>query len=424
MIEQEEWVMIRNLYQQGVKKTEIGQMLGMDRKTVAKYVNRTSSPKYKTRPQKNSKLEPYYGYIKDKLDKYNLTSEKIYENIKTIGYTGGYGIVNKYVQSIKQERKIKAVLRFETMPGEQAQVDWGYFGRFYDQEKKKHIKLNCFFMILGYSRTLYIEFFERADLTNFLIGHNNAFRYFGGYTKEILYDNLKSVVIKRRLRIKDSEFNKKFMDFAGYYGFLPILCRPYKPSTKGKVENSVNYAKQNFFAGEEFISLQDINKRAKEWLKKINDRIHQSTKQKPTKRLERENLIPLDNKEIYDTRPIFYRRVFNDCHFSYEGNRYSVPYKYTCKEIIIKITKEILEIFYRNEKIAEHKIDKISKGIYITKEEHISDLKDIKKREIIYKPKKKNNKQISSCLINGASDYVIEVNNRDLKEYEEVEWIH
>jgi len=113
------------------------------------------------------------------------------------------------------------------------------------------------------------------------MGHNNAFKYFGGHTKEILYDNLKSVVIKRAIRAKESKFNKKFMDFAGYYGFNPILCRPYKPNTKGKVENSVLYVRQNFFAGEEFTSLNDINRKSQEWLKAINARIHSTTKQQP-----------------------------------------------------------------------------------------------------------------------------------------------
>lgn len=135
------------------------------------------------------------------------------------------------MSKIKQEYKNHAALRFETLPGEQSQIDWGYLGEIHDIELNRSVKLYCFFIILGYSRTLYAEVFDNMRLNNFLLGHNNAFKYFGGYTRELLYDNLKSVVIKRALVAKDSEFNKRFMGFAGFYGFKPVLCSPYKPNT-------------------------------------------------------------------------------------------------------------------------------------------------------------------------------------------------
>jgi transposase len=319
MIKQKDWVMIRNLYLQGMKKAAIARLLGINRKTVSSNLKKEESPVYERLVEKESKLEPYKEYTDRRLEEYDLTAVKLYGELQEQGYTGKYSLIAAYVGEKKKELRTKAVLRFETLPGEQAQVDWGYFGNFYDREQKKTIKLYCFFMILGYSRALYIEFFERADIINFLRGHNNAFRYFGGYTKELLYDNLKSVVIKRALRQEESQFNKKFLDFAGYYGFKPILCRPYRPTTKGKVENSVLYAKQNFFSGEEFISLRDLNEKALVWLERINQRIHCTTKQQPFERLKRESLITIKDKKLYDTSSILYRQVFKDCHFSYGG---------------------------------------------------------------------------------------------------------
>ncbi len=378
--------MIRRLFNQGLKITEIANIMNLTRKTISANLKKETAPKYNRKKQKESKLNPYGEYIKTQLETYNLTAERLFRKIKEQGYKGGYGIVAKFVNIEKKALRKQAVLRFETLPGEQAQVDWGYFGEIYDQEQKRRIKLYCFFMILGYSRTLYVEFFEQARITNFLMGHNNAFKYFGGYTKEILYDNLKSVVIKRALRSRESEFNKKFMDFAGYYGFNPILCRPYKPNTKGKVENSVLYVRQNFFAGEEFTSLNEINRKSQEWLKVINARIHSTTKQQPIARLKLESLLPLKDKKMYDTSVIKYRRVFNDCHFSYGGNFYSAPYKYAGKEISVKEENNEITVLHRQEIIARHALS-AEKGRRISSPSHFEGLREIRMSHTPRKPK-------------------------------------
>lgn len=422
MISKEGWVMIRQLFNQGLTITAIANIMNLTRKTVAANLKKETTPKYNRKKQKESKLNPHKGYIRAQLEQYSLTAERLFRKLKEQGYKGGYGIVARFVNIEKKELRKQAVLRFETLPGEQAQVDWGYFGDIYDQEQKRRIKLYCFFMILGYSRTLYIEFFERAHITNFLIGHNNAFKYFNGYTKEILYDNLKSVVIKRALRAKESDFNKKFMDFAGYYGFNPILCRPYKPNTKGKVENSVLYVRQNFFAGEEFASLNDVNKKAREWLKVVNARIHSTTKQQPIERLKLESLLSIKDKKIYDTSIIKYRRVFNDCHFSYGGNFYSVPYKYAGKEISVKEASNEITIFYRQELIAQHILVALSKGQHISTSAHFEGLREIRMSHAVRKPKEpdKNNEVLTmSTLLNGMIT-LEPVLAHDLALYEEV----
>ncbi len=425
MIKQKEWVIMRNLFRKGLNKTAIARYLGISRKTVASNLKKTTTPKYR-RKTSASILDKYKPYIKSQLEKYDITASKLYEQIQRQGYEGKYVLLANFVRSEKKDLKNKAILRFETLPGEQSQVDWGYFGEFYDQEQKKLISLHCFFMILGYSRMLYIEFFQRANLTNFLKGHNHAFKYFGGYTKELLYDNLKSVVIKRKLRAKESEFNKKFMDFAGYYGFKPILCRPYKPNTKGKVENSVLYAKKNFFTGEEFISLKQINKKACQWLEKINNRIHSTTKQRPRQRLDRENLISITNKNLYDTSIISYRRVFNDCHFSYKANFYSAPYKYAGKEVLVhQQENETIIVKYRGRIIAEHSLNSKDKGRYITDSSHLAGLKALRMSHPLKRPKKENLRSkpkeeiLTVSMILGKQEDIEPIQERDLALYEE-----
>src|SRR5665647_1572485 len=119
-------------------------------------------------------------------------------------------------------------------PGRKSKLD---LYKPYILEKLK--KLFCFNMILGYSRMRYVEFTLSIDTPTLIQCHLNAFEYFGGFTQEILYDNMKQVVIKRALKASDSEWNSQFEDFFKYYGFIPRLCRPYRPQTKGKIENTV-----------------------------------------------------------------------------------------------------------------------------------------------------------------------------------------
>ena len=196
--------MMRNLFKQGLSKSEIAKSLGVTRKTVRRNLEKDTLPKY-SRKESSSKLDRYKSYVEERLSKYNLSSYKLYEEVVKQGYKGKYGILNLFVRSKKKELKNKAVLRFETLPGEQAQVDWGSCGSIYDVEQRQVIKLYCFVIVLGFSRVKYVAFFTRQDTQSFLEGHNRAFKYFGGYSKEILYDNLKSVVIKRMFKAEDSE---------------------------------------------------------------------------------------------------------------------------------------------------------------------------------------------------------------------------
>ena len=159
---------------------------------------------------------------------------RILEKLREMGFDGGYSIVKAYVSSRKMDLNEKVAVRFETMPGKQGQMDWGFFEDHLVYEDGKWKKLYCFLMILGYSRMRYIEFVTDMSTNTLIRCHQNAFRYFGGYPEEILYDNMKQVVIKRLLKQEDSTLNRQFEDFAGFYGFKPILCRPYRGQTNSE----------------------------------------------------------------------------------------------------------------------------------------------------------------------------------------------
>lgn len=193
--------------------------------------------------------------------------------------------MREYVRGKKEQLNEKATVRFETMPGKQGQMDWGFFEDHTVYEDGKWKKLYCFLMILGYSQTRYIEFVTDMTTNTLIRCHQNAFRYFGGYPEEILYDNMKQVVIKRLLKQEDSTLNRQFEDFAGFYGYKPILCRPYRGQTKGKVERTVQFVRDNFMIGIKYSSLADLNGQALAWCNKVNAKVHATTNEIPFERL-------------------------------------------------------------------------------------------------------------------------------------------
>ena len=134
--------------------------------------------------------------------------------------------------------------------------------------KRGPAQSGCFVMILGYSRTKYIEFVSRCDLRSMERCMLNAFLYFGGVPKEVLTDNMKTVVAGREAG--KVIWNTQFSDFAVEMGFLPKVCRVRKPQTKGIVERLVRYVKENFFPGRKFTDLKDLNRQAQLWCKTVD----------------------------------------------------------------------------------------------------------------------------------------------------------
>lgn len=347
---------IRNLINQGMPKAEIARVFGIDRKTVSKYAEADQYQLYERVP-KVCKIDPYREYVKKRLEEYPLLSiKRVYREIVAQGYPGKETMVRDFINEIRDEKEYHAVKRFETLPGQQVQIDWATVGKIIENGIEKD--LYCFVMVLGYSRMRYVEFTTSMALPVFVQCHINAFKYFGGAPKEGLYDNLKQVVITRRYPMETSEFNEQYLDFAGYYGLKPVLCRPRKPRTKGKVENCVDFVKSNFFLALEFISLEDLNAKARTWLEAVNAQVHGTTKDIPFERLKMEQplLTNLENKPDYKISEIHYRKAGVDCLIRFDGSFYSVPPKFAGREISIKLEVDGLRIFYRGDCIAQHKL--------------------------------------------------------------------
>ena len=211
---------------------------------------------------------------------------------------------------------------------------------------------------------------------------------------------MNQVVIDRKIKASESTFNERFMDFAEYYGIVIRLCYPYRPETKGKIENTIKYPRYNFFNGRTFSDLNDINMQCNEWLHKVNSQLHGTTHEIPVERLKKESLNPLSTVLGYMTRKEEMRKVSRDCYVSYKGNRYSVPWKYAGRECRFIEESSILKIEIDSIVAASHEI--------ITGTGRISRNKEY--FEGLLKAVREENSAI----------YEQHVETRDLKKYEEV----
>ncbi len=370
MLKPEERMVIMSKLHEGVSKSEIARSLGINWRTVQRVEKEgiiSSVPKEK----KGSILDPYKDYIIARFDQGNGVTNcvKLLREIKQQGYPGQISVLRDFVLTLKKEHKHQAEMRFETVPGLQAQVDWGRAG--FIEYGPTRRKLYCLSMVLGYSRTLFIEFTHDMSLTTLLVCHIHAFEYFGGVPKEILYDNMKQVVLFRDEQGKP-HFQTQFLDFASYYGFLPKLCAVRRAKTKGKIESGIGYIKGNFLQGEVFKNLEDANSRARVWLDTVaNIRVHGTTGEIPFERLKEETLLPLPEKP-YDTTERIKVRVSRDCLVSYKGNRYSVPYPYARKELILcDDHRGELRIYCGNDLVCCHRLY-LGRGKTFFKPEHYS----------------------------------------------------
>jgi transposase len=338
MLKVEDRFMIKDLHRRGMTISDIARTTGHDRKTVRATLKGPVNPPPQRRKAKAKKLDPFVPYLQKRMEEGVLNCNKLFDEIRRQGYQGGKSLLKTFVQPYREARRQEATVRFETAPGEQAQVDWAHFG--YIEHRGRRRRLYLFVMTLGWSRSSYVEFTVSADAAWWLRCHVHAFRYINGVPRVVLHDNLKTAVLDRQAdgRIV---WNARYLDFADYYGFSPRACRPYRAQTKGKVESGVRYVRGNFWPGLRFVDLADLNRQAWDWLDNTaNLRVHGTTGEVPFDRLPLEELQSLDGKPDYDTCLIAFRRTSKDCFVSYDGNYYSVPAAYARKTLQVKETED------------------------------------------------------------------------------------
>lgn len=278
MLRLEGFMEIQKLHHDGLSVSEIGRHLDIDRKTVRKYLRQ--APREYRRPARSWKLDPWRSYLRERWEQGVHNASRLFREIQKRGYEGCLTQVKKVARPWRSEGQERAFVRFETAPGEQAQMDWGHFGNWDGQ------RLYGFALTLCWSRMQYVEFTRRQDMETLLNSMVHAFHYFGGVTATVLTDNMKTVVADRIDGMP--QFHPKMLDFASYYGFLPRVCHPYRPQTKGKIESTVRYIRSSFWPGLKFDSLQELNRQALAWCEEANRRVQATTREVPLERFARE----------------------------------------------------------------------------------------------------------------------------------------
>lgn len=303
MIKWEIRVLLIHYLEQGVSKSGIARKLGLNRRTINRWITEgqlergvetqeVSAPRRKGRP---SKLDPFKPIIQARLESYPaLSAVRLLDEVRAAGYTGGHTQLGLYVAQIRPRPEVEPIVRFETEPGHQAQVD---FAEFTFPWGKRYALV----VVLGYSRLLWLKFAPKQDMPALMAGLEEAFAFFGGVPREILFDQMASV-ITRDLRDQGGKLveNAEFLRFAAHWGFRVRACRPYRARTKGKVERPIRYLRESFVYGRDFVSDEDLNDQAERWLRQVaNVRVHRTTRERPVERFseaEQSALLPLASR--------------------------------------------------------------------------------------------------------------------------------
>jgi transposase len=290
-------VLLRHYLEQGLSKVEVAARLGISRRTVYYWVNSgqldreidDEPVRYKPRPAVARKVDAFRGVIETRLSEYpKLSAVRLFDEIKAAGYDGGYTQLKQFVRQVRPTPPADPVVRFETAPGQQAQVDFAEF-------RLPWGKRYALVVVLGYSRLLWLQFFARQTMAVLMRGLEEAFEFFGGVTSELLFDQLKAVIVDdERLNGGKLLENAEFLRFASHWGFRIRACRPYRARTKGKVERPISYVRQSFFYGRSFLNDEDLNAQALSWMARTaNVRLHRTILEAPQARFERDERVLL-----------------------------------------------------------------------------------------------------------------------------------
>jgi transposase len=213
-------------------------------------------------PPRPSQIDAYLPFIRQTLETFpTLTASRLYVMAYGRGYRGSPDHFRHLIACHRPRPKAEAYLRLRTLPGEQAQIDWGHFGHLEIGRARR--PLMAFVMVLSYSRQIFLRFFLDARMENFLRGHAAAFEAWQGVPRVLLYDNLKSAVLERR---GDAiRFHPILLGFAGHYRYDPRPVAVARGNEKGRVERAIRYVRDSFFAARDFTGLDDLNAQAEAW---------------------------------------------------------------------------------------------------------------------------------------------------------------
>ena len=341
-----------------VNKTQLARQFNCCWETIDRRLNPEKYKKDKKERIYTSMLDSFKQLIDKKIEENNIPATGIYYLLKTkYDFKGKYGIVRKYVSTKKENIITNLTIRFETIKGYQSQVDWKEKLKLHDSSGCEY-KASIFLMVLGYSRYKYIELtLDQTQKTLFkcLV---NAFKYYGGTTEEILFDNMKTIVDQVKSNYTQVVINAKANQFAKDAGFQIITCKPYRPRTKGKVETLAKIMNRLKSFDYEFKDIEELN----HIVKKLNYDLNYEEKSQAIDDMpislfqnEKEYLKPV-NYEILENYSLIQKtyKVTHESMISYHGIKYSVPIQYIGKPITVKDKDNVIHLYYNKDFICSY----------------------------------------------------------------------
>jgi transposase len=339
---------IIRLWYGGASHRRIAKTLGINRKTVARVIEKhdeaRSGADTVISSRRPSLLDPFQENITHLVERYpDITAVRLHEELGRLGFHGGYTIVKEKLRAVRPQPNREPVVRVETGPGVQSQMDYSSYEIDFTADGRRRV--HAFSYILGYSRRQYLHFTEQEDFITTIREHRHAFDRFRGLAATCLYDSMKVVVTTW-----DGEqpiYNPRFLAFATHYGFRPWACKRKRPRTKGKIERPFWFVETNLLNARTFSSLDHLNEITAWWLENVSDvHLHRETKRRPIDLYQEELpfLLPLPANP-YDTAEVLYRVVNVEGYIAYRQNFYSVPWQRIGDLLPVRVTENELIVY-------------------------------------------------------------------------------
>lgn len=360
----------------GMSHRAIARALRIGRRTVRRLLEQHAVERQKpqlalpARPAlapRPSKLDAHREVVQQLLNEFpDITAQRIFEELKTRGFTGGYTAVKQLARKLRPKPKPKISFCIEPEgPGKVAECDWSPYRVDFTHAPSRLFQ--AFSFVLLHSRRKYFHFFSSCDLHALMDGHVQVFSAFEGVPEATKYDSQKPVVL--RWEGPQPIYNPRFVDFATYYEFQPRACRRGHPNDKPFVERSFWELERSFFNGRKFRDEEDLRAQLRHWMASIGDlRPHRTTKRAPLELFAEEKpfLQPLPSHP-YDTARVLYRLCDSRGFVAWETNRYSVPAEHVTDILPVRITQHELYVYAAHlSLVARHELRPKGAGVEIT----------------------------------------------------------
>jgi transposase len=335
------------------KRGTIAAQLGVHPDVVARVVG-SLGPAPRSKESVPVLIEPFAAFVDETLTTYpRLVATRLFDMVRERGYTGSIRTLRKYVQRARPRPKVEASLRMQTLPGEQAQIDWAHVGELPVTGGRR--ALWVFLMVLAYSRAVFAELVLSLDAHSLRRSLLRAAGFFGGSTRQWLFDNPKTVVLERN---GDAvRFHPLLLDVAAQLHVQPRLCAPRRPQEKGGVERAVRYFKERFFAARSFHSIAHGNAQLREFIDTIaHCRPHPIWPERSVADVfadERQRLLPLPDP-MPSTDQVTPTAVDRRGFVRIDTNRYSVPHTHAGGTLTLVASDTELRWLDGDSTVAQH----------------------------------------------------------------------